>query len=176
MPPIYEIKFLPSGQTRAFHGSRGNSYELEDGTRLDVRSGPVWCRRCADFTDGESIESLDEIDRQIADLRDPTSELYQFFQDGVTGSIGVDGIHLIMALEQRRRWREGRRSPPKCLECGMTEIVRLPDGEIVLIPTGPGWVEVTITGHCSTWFNNVFYTPEGARIPRDTKPTYWSLP
>jgi predicted oxidoreductase len=29
---------------------------------------------------------------------------------------------------------------------------------------------------CSTRFNEWFFTPEGDRIPRDTKPTYWHHP
>ena len=176
MPPVYRIKLLPSGETREFYGSRGDYYELEDGTHIDVRSGPVWCRRCKDFMDGESIEGLEDLDRQIADLRDPTSDLFGFFQESGSGSLGVDGIRFITRMLKRRRWREGRQSPPKCLGCGSAEVVLLPEGERVDNPTGTGWVEVTVTGHCSTSFNNRFFTPEGDRIPRDTKPTYWTLP
>jgi hypothetical protein len=175
MPAVYQIRFLPGGETQEFYGSRGDHYELADGTHIDLRSSPVWCRQCNEFTDGESIEALEEIDRQIADLRDPTSELFRLYQDSPTGSIGVDVIRLITRLEKRRRWREHRNSPPKCLECGSTEIVLLPEGQKVTNPTGPGWIEVTVTGLCSTSFNNRFYTPEGDRIPRDTKPTYWTL-
>ena len=77
MPAVYQIQFTPSGEAREYFGSRGDYYELEDGTHIDVRSQPVWCRRCGAFTDGESIERLDEIDQQIADLQDPRSELYR---------------------------------------------------------------------------------------------------
>jgi hypothetical protein len=31
-------------------------------------------------------------------------------------------------------------------------------------------------GLCSNDFNEWFFTPEGDRIPRDTKPTYWYHP
>ena len=31
-------------------------------------------------------------------------------------------------------------------------------------------------GMCSTSFNEWFFTPEGDRIPRDTRPTYWHHP
>jgi hypothetical protein len=79
-------------------------------------------------------------------------------------------------MEQRRRWLTGRQSPPKCLECGSTEIVVFRSGERAENPNGPGWVEITVMGHCSTLFNNRFYTPDGDRIPRDTKSTYWTLP
>jgi hypothetical protein len=179
MPGVYQIKFLPGGETREFYGSRGDYYEFDDGSHIDVRSGPVWCRRCNGFTDGESIEGLDEIERQLADLDDPASELYRFTEDTSPTADGRPRLRPLVTelLTKRRRWREGRRSPPKCLQCGSAEIVVLPcEGERVRNPAGTGWVEVTITGLCSTSFNNRFYTPEGDRIPRDTKPTYWTLP
>jgi len=175
MPAVYQIRFLPGGETRAVCCSRGDYYELRDGSHIGVRSSPVWCRRCNDFTDGEAIEALEEIDQQIADLRDPMSELFRFYQDNASGSLGVDGIHSIIELEKRRRWLEGRKSPPKCLGCGSTEIVLLPDGQKVTNPTGSGWIEVSVTGLCSTPFTNRYYTSEEDRIPRDTKPTYWRL-
>ena len=177
MPAVYQIQFTPSGETQEYFGSRGDSYELEDGTHIDVRSQPVWCRRCGEFTDGESIERLDEIDQQIADLQDPRSELYRLTRDTLPTADGRPRLrpHFTKLLRQRRRWLMDRESPPKCLECGSTDILVFPVGERAGNPIGPGWVEITITGHCSTSFNNRFYTPEGDRIPRDTKPTYWTL-
>jgi hypothetical protein len=176
MPAVYQIRFLPGDEIREVYGSRGDYYELENGTQIDLRSSPVWCPRCNDFTDGESFDTLEEIDQQIADLRDPTSELFRFCQDTATGSLGVTGIRFITILQKRRIWRMGRKSPPKCLDCGSTEIVLLPEGQRVANPIGAGWIELTVSGHCSTSFNNRYYTPQGDRIPRDTKPSYWSLP
>lgn len=43
-------------------------------------------------------------------------------------------------------------------------------------PAGTGTVEVRLRGTCSTDFNNGFFTPEGERIPRDTKPSDWHHP
>jgi hypothetical protein len=179
MPAVYQITFLPSGETRVFCGSRGDYYEFDDGSQIDVRSTPVWCDRCHGFKDGESIESLEEIDQQLADLRDPRSELYRLTKDTFPTADKRPRFRpkYVKLLKQRRRWREGRVAPPKCLECGSAEIVVLPvEGQRVKNPAGTGWVQVAITGLCSTYFNNRFYTPEGDRIPRDTKPTYWSLP
>lgn len=176
MPAVYQIRFLPGGETQEFYGSRGDHYELPNGTHIDLRSSPVWCRQCNGFTNAEAVEALEEIDRQIGNLRDPKSELFQLYQDRSTGLIGMDGIRFISDLEKRRRWRKSRKSPPKCLGCGSAEIVLLLEDQKVINPTGPGWIEVTVTGLCSTLFMNRFYTPEGDRIPRDTKPTYWTLP
>jgi len=175
MPAVYQFRFVPGGETQEFYGSRGDHYELPDGTHIDLRSSPVWCRRCNEFADGEAIEEIEEIDRQIADLRDPQSELFRFYKESSTGSIGVDGIHFISELVKRRCWDESRKSPPKCLGCGSPEIVLLPEGQKVTNPTGSGWIEVTVTGLSSTPFMNRYYTTEGDRIPTHTKPTYWRL-
>src|SRR5689334_12324091 len=77
VPGFYEITFLPEGRVEQFAGSRGNYYEFEDGCHLDVETRPVWCRRCGRVTHGEAIASLVELDRQLADLDDPASELYR---------------------------------------------------------------------------------------------------
>jgi hypothetical protein len=175
MPAFYEIRYLLQGTTEEFPGSRGNYYELEDGSHIDVRSRPVWCRRCGDFTDGESIESLDEIDRQLADLVDPRSELYRLAQRSLIRPRGRFRRHWIELTKQRRQWREQRLSPPRCLLCGSTDLVSLPEGVEVPNPRGAGTVVLSVIGHCSTWFNEWFFTPEGERIPRDTRPTYWAF-
>ncbi len=64
MPAVYQIKFLPGGETEELYGSRGDHYELAKGTHIDLRSTPVWCHQCDGFTDGESIEALEEIERR----------------------------------------------------------------------------------------------------------------
>jgi hypothetical protein len=176
MPALFEIRHLPQGTTLEFVGSRGNYYEFEDGSRIDVRSSPVWCRRCGDYTDGESIESLDEIDRQLADLVDPQSELYRITHWALSGPNGRFRRHWIDLTNQRRRWRERRVSPPRCLLCGSTDLVSLPERVEIPNPRGSGTVVLSATGHCSTSFNEWFFTCEGERIPRDTRPTYWALP
>jgi len=180
MPAFYEISFLPSERVEQFAGSRGNYYEFEDGTRLDMHTTPVWCRRCIEITHGEEIETLEEINQQLADLRNPRSELYQF--------LARDFIHEYKDLgeaftrmhseerERRRYWRERRVSPPRCIHCGSPDIFVFPINQSVANPVGHGTVEVTIRGMCSTVFNEWFFTPEGERIPRDTKSTYWHHP
>ncbi len=168
MPPLYEIRYLPRGNTEEYCGSRGNYYEFDDGSHINVWSRPVWCRRCGHYTDGESIESLDEIDRQLADLEDPQSDLYRFTQKSLSKLGGGFRRYWIELTKQRRRWREQRVSPPRCLLCGSTDLVLLPERVEVPNPCGEGTVVLSVIGHCSTSFNEWFFTPEGERIPRET--------
>jgi hypothetical protein len=163
MPALYEIRFLPEGRAEHFAGSRGNYYDFPDGSRIDVQTTPVWCRGCGRVTNGERVEPLDEIDRQIeAELRGQGS--------------WCGAVKWVEVLRERRRWREARQSPPKCLTCGTTDVFVFPVNEVAPNPAGPGTVEVSTVGMCSTGFNQWFFTPEGERIPRDTKPTYWQHP
>ena len=80
MPAFYQITFLHEARVEEFGGSRGNYYEMNDGSHIDVETVPVWCNRCRAITDGERVEPLAEIDKQLADLHDPNSKLFRFLQ------------------------------------------------------------------------------------------------
>jgi hypothetical protein len=188
MPGLYRLSYYPDGPTHDLAGSRGNYYEFPDGTRLDMETTPAWCYQCNGISEGEEIMTLEEIDQKLADLGDPASELYRFTMrnlfEGIKGLEDLQGpqrrdefrLQLITEARRRRAWRETRSSPPKCIRCGSTNIFLYPVNRPAPNPAGPGTVELTIVGMCSTSFNEWFFTPEGDRIPRDTKPTYWHHP
>src|SRR5689334_13399853 len=180
MPAMYEIHWLPNGPIEPFAGSRGNYYEFSDSDHLDLQSTPVWCHRCGRVTHGEDLSSVEELDEQIRDLNDPTSEAYRSARYGILEEEFGTGEQFrqeyLEKLRRRRTWRDSRISPPKCIRCGSTDILALPCGEAVASPLGNGAIRVECIGMCSTVFNEWFFTPEGDRIPRDTKPTYWSYP
>jgi hypothetical protein len=177
---MYQIRWLPDGPTEEFAGSRGNYYEFAEADRLDLLSTPVWCHRCAQITHGEDLSTIEEIDKEIRDLTDPESELCRMTRHGLVEELCGKGDEFLRdrlaETRRRRRWREARKAPPKCILCGSTEIIVLPIGEAVPSPRGEGQVRVEIVGMCSTSFNEWFFTPEGDRIPRNTRPTYWSHP
>ncbi len=177
MPAIYKLRFLPpdpSHPDMEMCGSRGNYYEFGDGNHLDVWSTPVWCHECRDYKYGERIETLEEIDRHLEEARNPTSKRTRsLFAGRMNREFRMKWAE---KLQRRREWLQVRRSPPRCLQCGSTDIVRLPENEAVPNPDGPGSVVLEVSGLCSTWFNNWYFTPEGERIPRDTQPSYWTLP
>jgi hypothetical protein len=133
---------------------------------------------------------VEEIDQKIRDLHDPSSVLYAIVLGGVLSELirnefGEEALpewradrlqEELAVLQRRRRWREGRKSPPKCIYCGTTEILALPIEEPIPNPCGDGMIRVDLVGHCSTDFNNWYYSPEGDRIPRETHPSYWRHP
>ncbi|HUE70118.1 MAG TPA: hypothetical protein VMP01_04445 [Pirellulaceae bacterium] len=168
---MYEIRWLPDGPIEAFAGSRGNYYELSASEHLDLDSVPVWCNRCATITHGEHLSTLDEIDDQIRDLNDPTSAAYRRTRHGMLDDITGKGEEFLQKrlakLELRRRWRQSRRSPPKCIRCGSTEIVELPIGKAVPNPFGDGEIQVECVGMCSTVFNEC---PRRRPHPQGFKP------
>ena len=54
--------------------------------------------------------------------------------------------------------------------------MELPVGKAIANPAGVGQLQIDCVGMCSTKFNEWFFTPEGDRIPRDTRSTYWHHP
>ena len=169
MPAVYEIRWLPHGPIEQFFGSRGNYYEFSESDRLDLHSVPVWWHRCARFTEGEYLSTVEEIDKQIRDLHDPTPVWYHMTRHELLPN-------RLAELQRRRCWRAARQSPPKCIHCSSTEIAMLPEGEPFPHPHGDGTIRVDCVGMCSTSFNEWFFTLEGDRIPRETQPTYWHHP
>jgi len=167
MPGFYRITFRPSGKSIEFAGTRGEKYVCPDGTEVAVRANPIWCLECGKITHGEHLETLEELDRNIADFEDPTSEPSRLFQR----SRDVQ----LQKLKQRRIWLTKRRSPAKCLDCGCTRIIHLSPNPLPH-PVAQGTIECAWIGMCSTDFTNRPYTPEGDRIPGPVRPSYWHLP
>ena len=73
MPAYYEIRWLPDGPTELFGGTRGNYYHFLETDHLDLHTVLIWCHGCKNFTDGEDLSTVEEIDQQIRDLNDPSS-------------------------------------------------------------------------------------------------------
>jgi hypothetical protein len=176
MPGMYEITLLPEKKVHRFCGTRGNYYQLPDGSKLDVHRKPVWCRHCQAFSEGEWLQSVPELEQAIAAYSDINSAERQrvlqssFIQDKA-GSLAKRLAQSTVRLQ----WRKGRATPPKCLECGTTEIVDLGNGQEIASPCSPGTLTIQLVGMCSTEFRNYFYTPEGNRIPMETQPSYWHM-
>jgi hypothetical protein len=183
MPACYKIWFADTGEEIEWFGSCGYYYEFDDGTAIALHPTIAWCVPCQKFVSAEFIPELAEIEQELDELTDPTSKRASIFQcpdppfDEPEFAERRSRLHEAAIAEAKRRlaWRRHRTAPPKCLHCGSTSVEFPGDGGEMRV-TGRGLVRVEWTGMCSTALTNWFYTPEGERIPRNTKPSYWRLP
>ena len=55
----FRIRLLPEDRAVELRLSRGNWYELEDGSRLPVATRPAWCAHCQRFVEAEYLPPLE---------------------------------------------------------------------------------------------------------------------
>ena len=175
MPAFYEIRYS-DGRVEETFGIRGLYYEFPNGESLDVHTEIAWCKKCDTFADVEHLKTIPEIDQEIADLNDPTSDLYRMFFDSPAGAQGQFLQSQLAEAIRRKSFLERRNSPPKCVHCGSVELIHTPCGTEIKHPNQDLTFVMECTGMCSTDFMNWYFTPEGDRIPRDSKPSYWHHP
>ena len=78
--------------------------------------------------------------------------------------------------KDRLKWRRLRVASPKCILCGSTSIHYADEndnGSVAIDGAIVVWIK--IRGMCSMHFNEWFFTVDGDRIQRDTKPKYWGI-
>lgn len=97
-------------------------YRLPDGSRLHVRQRECWCPRCDCFVFAEDVPSLTDLEAELARLMNPDEELHQ-----VLTFLEVTIENQIAETQARIEWRRNRKTPPKCLHCGSTNITILPN-------------------------------------------------
>ena len=138
MPSFYEIRY-DDGRIEETFGIRGLYYELPDRETLDVLTEIGWCFGCNVLTDIERLESIEEIDQQIADMQNPETGLYQYRSQ-------------IAETLRRRAFLLQRIAPAKCVHCGTDRVKHIPLGESVDDPLGRGTFAIEWVGMCSTDF------------------------
>src|SRR5690242_6056291 len=136
---LYKITHLPSGKVEWLGSAAGCWYRMEDGSLLKVHSLPAWCERCGRVANGESLGSIQEVEKQLEELKDPDgrAKLGPMFARAEADVVG----DLEREWERRLEWRRGRKSLAKCLECGGIVVV-LPWDRAVSHPGGSGEILV----------------------------------
>jgi hypothetical protein len=132
------------------------NYRLPDGKLLHVRQTECWCPTCNRIDMAERVESIDELEDEIERLRNPDDEESQMI-----AFIGTPVDERIAELESRIIWRQSRKSLPKCLHCGSTDIVPIPDAQEFAHPSTGERVVVAGRGFASTAEWHAEFTPEG---------------
>src|SRR5690349_7122426 len=103
------------------------SYEVLDGSTVWIEQAFVWCDACREVRWGEKVPDLAELERKLASTRARDPKLVDFFLslDSKYETLDEQIARRIAELESQIAWRRRRVSPPRCLECGSTEIIPL---------------------------------------------------
>ena len=156
-----EYQLPESGRDEWVLWSAFIDYRLEDGSKLHVLQQPAWCRGCSRFVVAEQVPAVEALEAEIARFRsaDPdTLETWAFVSNGA--SVAEQVAELLRYVD----WRKGRKSPPRCLECGAVDPVPVPTrGEFAHPATGER-VVVKSGGFADTapWFAE--FSPEGEQL------------
>lgn len=134
-------------------------YVLDDGTLLHVDQADCYCRTCDCITVGERIRTVAELEHEIDQIEnEPKSK------ERMIAEIVSSVPERIAELRVRIDWRKKRQSPPKCLHCGSTAILPIPEDDEFLHPAHGLRMRVSGRGFMSTSEWHATYTPEGDQI------------
>src|SRR5689334_13151468 len=89
------------------------SYLLDSGQKLGVEQTFAWCENCNKIVWAERIPDLDQIEAEL-------KQSSEFFDQSKSHDL-LEANKFPSYLESeelRIEWRQTRKAPPKCLECG----------------------------------------------------------
>jgi hypothetical protein len=156
-----EYRLPESGRDEWVLWSAFINYRLADGTKLHILQQPAWCANCNRFVIAEELPSIEALEEEITSYRSNDRDKLRMW---AFVSMDAPVENRIAELSQYVTWRRGRRSPPRCLQCGSIDPVPIPmNGEFAHPRTGEK-VEVGDKGFADTapWFAE--FSPEGKRL------------
>jgi hypothetical protein len=151
------------GELRVFFSAFFN-YRLPRGDLLSVNQQPAWCSQCRTFAPAERIESVDRMEQRITELQNADARLLETLT-----FCGTTVANELADLTLRIEWRRRRINPPRCLHCGCSEIVPLPDHGPFPHPTTGETVIEAGRGFTDLPPDIQDFTPEGDPLSRPTE-------
>ena len=107
------------------------SYEMPDGSTITIERTFVWCGACRAIRWGEELAQLTALERELTAIETKESVTISELSSWVDKYKTLEQIidERVKELRERIQWRRGRVSSARCLECGSTDIVALPQSE-----------------------------------------------
>lgn len=151
------------------------SYRLDDGIEFPLPVAYAWCHRCERFVECERLYASNEIQRTIDDLI-AAKEQWAEEDARLAARFAELGRNLPCDLTREAcyerwaaalAWRQSRKSPPRCLECGSFFAIKiLPDSEEIPHPAGTCTIILGGGSHVSvsSFPDHVFFNGEGVKI------------
>lgn len=148
-----------------------DKYLLPDGSRMFVPATSAWCRACREFVLAETLQDPAEIEGAAHDYfrkrSGATNAAPSLLPPEIESSVNQTAyLKLLNAAAQWRIALQSRTSPPRCLSCGGTDFIRVPEDGAWFdhpeIATGP--VQARCDKHASMMRAGHLYDTEGRRI------------
>jgi len=115
-------------QAEARYWIRPRIYQLADDITCTLSDERVWCYDCNTLRSAESFPSADFLNELIEILRSGELPTWEVEYLSILERSKDEWIaELLKEAVVRLRWLETRQSPPRCLECGSTNFVHLPE-------------------------------------------------
>lgn len=147
-------------------------YRLPDGTQDFISVVPAWCRECRRFVAVERLQNPEKMETHAREFFEDRERRPLLPPDIFPAEEG-HAINLSMlrrGLHDAAQWRvalTSRQSPPRCLECGGTDHVVLPEaGTWTAHPGGAAGLVRVRDGciHASMCEPGRLYDTEGRRL------------
>jgi hypothetical protein len=94
---------------------RNYDYHMPDGNHVYVIVGRGWCHSCEQIVETEYLPALDQIEKELRYIAG-------YSKEAVTPASIAASIKVRREWENRKALALIRKSPPRCLECGSTNI------------------------------------------------------
>lgn len=150
---------------------RTRVYQLAGNLHTYLQAELAWCNGCARLVAAEWLPPLQLLESWRSALMQVSPDDPELQREATVRQISPAELlaHRQRAALERVRWRQQRRSPPRCLECSSSDIRVLADGDEVpaAIPHPSCGGEFILIGKLfaseSSWDR---YDPEGNLIDR----------
>ncbi len=150
------------------------SYEMPDGSTINIERTFVWCATCREIQWGEELPDLTELECKLEMTKGREPSVMEKLLPYVSRYQTLDDLlaKQTQDLESRIIWRRLRSSAPRCLECGSAEITSLVRSEtrsgnskwtLIAHPDCGGVITVLAQAVLALDRRWLRYTPEGAK-------------
>ena len=185
MPFLVEISCPTNGVHLASFPIWGQYHYRDDsGAEFPLQVDYAWCRRCERFVECELLPSIDELQSNVAALasanqiwREIDADKRKYWREtfgrDLPANLTQASLHSMWS--SALHWRQTRKTPPRCLECGsFFAISVLPESQDVRHPGGTCLVRVGGGTHASVadFPDQVFFNSEGIRVGQESYDDY----
>lgn len=106
------------------------SYELEDGSTINIQKTFAWCSVCSEVVWAEVIPSMENLRSERSELQAPSEKTIDYLKSlaGSHSTLEAELERLRSLLDKQIQWLESRKSPSRCLSCGATSVTLILKG------------------------------------------------